>query len=57
MKLSLRAFFQAEYKKLFTNKLFIFGSEALGSCEIFEENDEKNGVNDAEKEEVNILGK
>jgi hypothetical protein len=56
MKLSLRACFQPEDKKWFTDKFFIFGSEALGSGEVSEENDKKNCVNDAEKEEVNIFG-
>ena len=56
MKLSLRTCFQPEDKKWCTDKFFIFGSEALGSSEVSEENDKKNGVNDAEKEEVNIIG-
>lgn len=57
IKLSLRACFQPDDKKSVTDKLLIFGSESLGFGEVSEEKDKKNGVNDGENEEVDILSK
>ena len=51
----LAYFFQPEYKNIFTDELLVSGSELLCFGEIPEKNDKKNGINNAEQSEINIL--
>ena len=51
----LAYFFQPEYKHIFTDELPVSGSELLCFGEIPEKNDKKNGINNAEQSEIDIL--